>query len=92
MRPVTIFSGFRVSIDDLNKMKELNDKFDYYLDTNTYDSYYVGEIIVTCSSNQMIDIELLRDWSTLDKVRNVRFLLSRITGKYDALPKIYILF
>lgn len=90
---VTIFSGFLVTKEEFDKIRRINDLFDFYLSEEKDSHYYVGEKIVTFFENGILEMDQIREWSTTEKVRNVRFLLSRIDDKYYALwPKIHVIF
>ena len=72
---IKIISGFKITESELNEMWKQNISFDYQQIDH---DIFIGQILFIGYRGDPLSIELLRDYSTTDTVRTVRFTLMKI--------------
>lgn len=92
-----IFSGFQVDWDTFHKLSETIDFSGSEADYVIQNGYYVGKILIHKTDNFQgamdFSLDLLREYSTREEVRNIRFTLMKIDEeKYgNTYPKLFLI-
>lgn len=92
-----IFSGFQVDWNTFHKLSQTIDFSGPEADYVILKEYYVGKILIHKTDNfrgaMDFSLDLLRDYSTCEEVRNIRFTLMKIDEeKYgNVYPKLFLI-